>query len=402
MSAPTTASPSRPDADAPAEVSRRPRHRRMRGRPMLYTRYQDDQAPLGTPAKRLWLAVLLAGLLVAPAMVGREWESLLTLTFVYGIGAIGLNLVTGYAGQVSLGHAFFLGLGAYTAAVFGGSSAGGLVGFGLDIWVWLPMAGIIPALVGLAVGPIATRVRGLYLAIVTLGLVFIGEHVFREARSITGGLGTGRAAAQPIAFGFSFNRPSEVAGFTIDGSTKFYLLCLVLLIVFAVVSKNLARSKIGRAFAAVRDRDIAAEIMGVPLTRTKVIAFTISSFYAGICGALLGIATGGFIEPSFYGLLLSVNFLAMILIGGVSTLSGSLVGAAFVTLLPRLVQGLPDLLPGGLIQESSTLGRGLNVLQVEAILFGALIVVFLVVEPRGLYGVWVRIRNYWKAFPFSY
>lgn len=398
----STATPPRTSTPAlGTDEPRANRRPRLRGRPELYTRYEDDQAPLGTPTKRFWLALLLLALVIAPTQLERDWESLLTLVFVSGIGALGLNLVTGYAGQVSLGHAFFLGVGAYTGAVFGAESRG-LVGWGLDLWIWLPMAGIVPAVIGFAVAPIAGRLRGLYLAIVTLGLVFIGEHVFREARPITGGLGVGRSAASPEMFGFSFTDQSEVFGQTIDGSTKFYLLCLGLLVVFAVVAKNVARSKIGRAFAAVRDRDIAAEIMGVPLTRTKVIAFTISSFYAGICGGLLAVANGGFIEPSFYGLLLSVNFLAMILIGGVSTVSGSLMGAAFVTLLPRLVQGLPELVPGSLIQDSTTLGPGINILQLETILFGVLIVVFLAAEPRGLYGIWIRVRNYWKAFPFSY
>ena len=394
---PRTSTPAMGPVDEPTP-NRKPK---LRGRPELFTRYQDDQAPLGTPAKRFWVTLLLVALVLAPTQLERDWESLLTVAFVSGIGALGLNLVTGYAGQVSLGHAFFLGVGAYTGAVFG-AEGGQLVGLGLDMWIWLPMAGLVPALIGFVVAPIAGRLRGLYLAIVTLGLVFIGEHVFREARPITGGLGVGRSAAPAEIFGFSFTDRSEVFGQTIDGSTKFYLLCLFLLVVFAVVAKNVARSKIGRAFAAVRDRDIAAEIMGVPLTRTKVTAFTISSFYAGICGALLAIANGGFIEPSFYGLLLSVNFLAMILIGGVSTVSGSLMGAAFVTLLPRLVQGLPDLVPGGFIDESTTLGPGINVLQLETILFGVLIVVFLAAEPRGLYGIWIRVRNYWKAFPFSY
>lgn len=388
----------RPDTATDGAPNRRPR---LRGRPELYTRYEDDQAPLGTNARRVWVGILLLALVLAPLTFDRDLESLWTIVFVSGIGAIGLNLVTGYAGQVSLGHAFFLALGAYTGAVVGAESTT-LLGFGLDMWIWLPLAGIVPAFVGFLVGPVATRVRGLYLAIVTLGLVFIGEHIFREAVPITGGLGTGRAAAPAEMFGFSFTRPSEVFGRTIDGSTKFYLLCLFLLVVSAVVAKNLARSKIGRSFAAVRDRDIAAEIMGVPLTRTKVTAFTISSFYAGICGGLLAIANGGFIEPSFYGLLLSVNFLAMILIGGLSTVSGSLMGAVFVTLLPRFVQGVPELVPGGIINPGRTIGSGINVVQLETILFGVLIVAFLALEPRGLYGLWVRVRNYWKAYPFSY
>jgi branched-chain amino acid transport system permease protein len=262
------------------------------------------------------------------------------------------------------------------------------------------MAGIIPALVGLAVAPLASRVRGLYLAIVTLGLVFVGEHLFRELRSFTGGPGTGRRAARPEIFGFQLDRGGEIFGIDVPGHVRLYLFCLVICVVMAVVAKNLARSKIGRAFAAVRDRDIAAEIMGVPLMRTKVIAFTISSFYAGICGALLAVAVGGFISTEFYNLLLSVEFLAMILIGGVATISGSFMGAAFVVLLPRLVQNLAHYVPFITAREGG--GGLLTVFQLETILFGSLIVAFLILEPRGLYGLWLRVRNYWKAWPFSY
>jgi Branched-chain amino acid transport system / permease component len=165
-----------------------------------------------------------------------------------------------------------------------------------------------------------------------------------------------------------------------------------------VPAKNLARSAVGRAFAAVRDRDLAAEVMGVSLTRHKLIAFTISSFYAGIAGALLPTITG-FIEPGSFNLLLSVQFLAMILIGGVATLSGSLLGAAFVVLLPRLVEELPRFLP---FVTSQSTGGVLTTFQLQTLLYGVLIVVFLIAEPRGLFGIWVRARNYWRAWPFSY
>jgi branched-chain amino acid transport system permease protein len=170
--------------------------------------------------------------------------------------------------------------------------------------------------------------------------------------------------------------------------------------VMAVVAKNIARSKLGRAFAAVRDRDIAAEIMGVDLTRTKVAAFTISSFYAGIAGALLAIANGGRLETTAYNLLVSVNFLAIILIGGVATVAGTMMGALFVILLPRLVQEFPRFLP--FIEPGAAQTSGLNVFQTQTLLFGVFIVAFLALEPRGLYGLWIRVRNYWKAFPFSY
>lgn len=370
----------------------------MRGRPQLYTTYESDQAPLGTPAKRLWFGVLLAGSLLLPFAVTSELNALLATAFVSAIGAIGLNIVTGYAGQVSLGHAFFLGLGAYTAAVLSGPTDRDVVGFGLDMWVWLPAAGLLPALVGLIIAPVAARLKGLYLAIVTLGLVFLGDHLFREMRFLTGGPGTGRSAARLEMFGARLDQRAEFLGYTITREMKLYFIGLVALLVLAVFAKNLTRSAVGRAFAAVRDRDIAAEVMGVALTKYKVIAFAVSSFYAGICGALLSTVTG-FIEPSTFNLLLSVNFLAMILIGGVSTLSGSLLGAAFVVLLPRLVQEIPRVVP---FVEGQSTGGVITTFQLETLLFGVGIVAFMILEPRGLFGMWTRVRTYWRSWPFSY
>ncbi len=242
----------------------------------------------------------------------------LALGFAFAIGALGLNIVTGLAGQVSLGHAFFLGVGAYTAAAISGDPEGRTIGFGItNILVWLPAAGLAAALAGVLVAPLATRLRGLYLAIVTLGLVFIGEHIFGEWSDLTGGSGVGREGALPELFGYDFATDSAV--FTSD--QNFYLLMLVLLLVFALGARNLARSRTGRAFAAVRDRDMAAEMMAINLPRTKTLAFGISSFYAGCSGALI-YSVIGFFEPTSFSLLLSVQFIAMVLIGGAGTVSG--------------------------------------------------------------------------------
>jgi branched-chain amino acid transport system permease protein len=369
-----------------------------RGRPELYTEYAADQALLNTPGKRSSVGLLLALAVVAPFLLSRDITGLLGTAFIFAIGAIGLNLVTGYAGQVSLGHAFFVGLGAYTAAFVGSPATGTLRGLDLEMWVWLPAAGLVAAFVGFLVAPLAARVRGLYLAILTLGLVFIGEHLFKEMRTFTGGPGVGRRAAAPVLFGFDLSARQEVFGIDMTGQQLYYLFSLLMLVVFAVAARNLARSKAGRAFAAVRDRDIAAEVMGVPLVRTKVLAFTVSSFYAGICGGLLAVSYGQ-PTPENFNLTLSVIFLAMILIGGVATISGAITGAIVIQMLPRFVQWLSGYVPG--ISRGSQ-GGIVSVDQLEGMLFGVLIVVFLVVEPRGLFGLWLRVRNYWKAWPFSY
>jgi branched-chain amino acid transport system permease protein len=320
---------------------------------------------------------------------------------VYAIAGIGLNLVSGYAGQLSLGHAFFMGLGAYTAALLGGRPTSSIRGYELDLLIWLPLAGLVPALFAWIVAPLAARVKGLYLAILTLGLLFVGEHVFKEARWLTGGSGLGRAPADAVVLGFDLYARRTVLGRLIPAEGVFYLFCLLLLVVLGVMARNLARSRTGRAFAAVRDRDIAAEVMGVPLVRTKRLAFAISSFYAGIAGALLTVVLG-FTTPERWNLLLSIDFLAVVLIGGIATVTGPIAGAAFVVLMPRLIEIVARSLPSGLIATTVGAPGILNVFQLQRMLFGLLIVLFLVLEPRGLFGVWIRVRNYFKAWPFSY
>ncbi|MEV4355743.1 branched-chain amino acid ABC transporter permease [Nonomuraea sp. NPDC049625] len=370
------------------------RSRRVRGRPLLYTSYAQDMALLDTPAKRVWtgLLVLLAfGLAVL--LQDRSLE-VLAGAYALAIGAIGLNIVTGYAGQVSLGHAFFVAIGAYTAAAVSGPVDGERIGFGLaEIWIWLPAAGLVAAVAGVLVAPLATRLRGLYLAVVTLGLVFLGEHVFKEWQDLTGGPGVGREAAVPQLFGVRLDQDGPLG----TREQSLYVLMLALLVVLALAARNLARSRVGRAFAAIRDRDIAAEVIGVPLTRYKVLAFGISSFYAGCAGGLL-YTISGYVEPGSFSLLLSVQFIAMVLIGGVATVSGSIAGALFISLLQPLTRALPALVP--FVSADTTLTP--NVFQVETVLYGLLIVVFLIFEPRGLFGLWIRVRNYWKSWPFSY
>lgn len=368
--------------------------RPMRGRPTFYRSYAQELSLFNTRPKQIWVGVILLVALLIPFMVSDPTLQTLAMAFAFGIGALGLNVVTGLAGQVSLGHAFFLGVGAYTASAISGDPEGRTIGLGItSMLVWLPAAGIAAALAGVIVAPLATRLRGLYLAIVTLGLVFIGEHIFREWSDLTGGAGVGREAATPELFGYHFNEDTSM--FTEE--QNLYLLLLVLLLVFALAARNIARSKIGRSFMAVRDRDMAAEMMAINLPRTKTLAFAISSFYAGCSGALIFMITG-FFDPASFNLLLSVQFIAMVLIGGAGTVSGALMGALFISLLPTLTRELPNYLPFISSQVTDTP----NIFQLQSILYGLLIVGFLLFEPRGLFGIWIRIRNYWKGWPFSY
>jgi branched-chain amino acid transport system permease protein len=394
----------------------------MRLRPGLVTDYRSDAAVFRSVTQRIWFGLLLAAAVylggggsLGPIRLSSDITMLLVYALFASIGALGLNIVTGMAGQVSLGHAFFLGLGAYTAAVLGGveqtrqvmDPATGqqvtevvLRGFGLDMLIWLPAAGIIAALAGLIVAPVATRLRGLYLAFVTLGLVFLGEHIFREAKTLTGGAGNGRPTAEHRMLGFRFDEDGEVFGLWMSKQQKLFFLGLFLLIVMGLAAKNLFRSRVGRALAAIRDRDIAAEMMGIPLGRYKLIAFTISSFYAGIAGALFWAVVGRLTAEGF-NFLLSIKYIAMILIGGVATVSGSIMGAFFIVFLPKVVEWLAGL--PGLSQVISKDPAGMiNTFQFEQILFGLFIVGFLILEPMGLYGIWIRVRNYWKGWPFSY
>ncbi|MGH3650872.1 MAG: branched-chain amino acid ABC transporter permease [Acidimicrobiia bacterium] len=411
----------------------------MRGRPLLHTSYQSDQAMLDTWTKKVMTGLFVVFLILVPLgivpgfqfLAETDWLRLLATVCIFAIGALGLNILTGLAGQISLGHAFFMGLGAYTAAWLG-APPGALVGMGLPIWIWLPAAGLVAALVGVAVGPTAVRVRGLYLAFVTLGLVFIGEYLFRRFVTITGGSQSGRTFPvfevklwKEEAPFISFATDAPWFGFQVPEQAKTFYFLLALTVVFVVLAKNLQRTRVGRAFQSIRDRDIAAEIMGVEETRYKLTAFGISSFYAGVAGALFASFVGRMV-PEAWSLFLSVEFIAIVLIGGAGVVSGAILGTVFVIILPRIVEdftswlasyvvagegifvpvadlfvstGLGD---GGLVNTQAGVAPGLGVAQVNLVLYGLLIIGFLIFEPLGLYGIWLRIRNYWKGWPFTY
>jgi branched-chain amino acid transport system permease protein len=366
----------------------------VRGRPQLRTTYAQEVALFDSGTKRNTVIALVVLGLSTPFLLEDPDLQKVALACGAAIGAIGLNLITGYAGQVSLGHAFFLAVGAYTAAAISGDPDGRTIGFGVtEILIWLPAAGLAAAVAGVLVAPLAVRLRGLYLAIVTLGLVFIAGHVLTEWSDLTGGSNVGRPAAVPVLFGYRLDQTDDV--FTRD--QKLFLLMFVLLVIFALAARNLARSKVGRAFTAIRDRDIAAGVMGVNLTKYKTIAFAISSFYAGCAGALLYTASG-FVDAGSFNIGLSVQYIAMVLIGGAGTVSGSILGAFFIILLEPITRELPGFVP--FLSGDPT--QTPNVFQLETVLYGVLIIVFLIFEPRGLYGLWLRARNYWKSWPFSY
>jgi branched-chain amino acid transport system permease protein len=332
-------------------------------------------------------AVVAAVLVALP--FGLPPGQLATAVFVLitAIGAVGLNVVTGYAGQISLGQAFFMAVGAYTGAVLG-------MDHGVNGLVWIPAGGALAALMGALIGPTALRLRGFYLAIVTIGLVFIGQHILFNVASISGGEQGRRFPAVTLGpLDFASPEPPTVAGVTLTGNQLYYLLALLLLALSLAYVANLRRTRLGRAMLALRERELAAAVMGVDVARTKVAAFTISSFLAGICGALYAAYLSD-TQPATWDLTLSVQFVAAIIVGGMGTVVGPVLGAAVVFALPSVIQTLPIVSEGGV-------GVGLSPGELSAILYGLLIILFLVVEPRGLAGLGARLGSLLRSRPAS-
>lgn len=358
----------------------------------LVRSYAQDLRLFGTPWARAGLVALLLGLLVLPTIVQDDfWLSVLIYAGITAIGAIGLNLLTGYSGQISLGHAFFVAAGAYCTGVVGGQ-------LGLPLPVWLLAAALLGALIGLVIGPFALRLRGLYLAIVTLGLVFIGEHLWRNLDGITGG-NSGTSVPAPASLGPVDFSDLSLFGESYSRNQGWFWLVWGMVLVVALLGKNLARTRPGRAMQAVRDRDQAAEVIGVRAGRYKVGAFAVSSAMTAVAGALYG-SYQQFVSPDEWTLLLSIQYIAIIIVGGLGTIFGSVLGALFIGALPALIERYSDAIPG---VATTVGGEGfISVFALNQAIFGLLIVLFLIFEPYGLAGIWLRVKAYFKAWPFSY
>jgi branched-chain amino acid transport system permease protein len=307
------------------------------------------------------------------------WGSdyMLAMACIVGIhvtATLGLNLTTGNAGLISLSHGAFLGVGCYTVAWLGR--------FGVPFWLTLPAAGLVTAALGLVVGLPSLRVKGIYLAVATLAAHFILTFVFREWDAVTGGV-PGTSIPRAKLFGFEF----------IGDRRNFYLIFIVAFGA-ALGARNLARSHFGRAFVAVRERDFSAEILGVHLLRTKLLAFAIGAFYAGVAGGLLGYFYGA-ITPEYFVLTLSVFYLAAVIVGGLGTVLGSVLGALFMTFVPEVLR---------LVAHTSSQwfpGVAGLLLPMGQVVFGILIIGFLVFEPHGLAAIWARIRRVFHLWPFK-
>ncbi len=379
--------------------------------------YREDMALFPDRVQKFWLVALLAVLLLYPFATRWSWVPVLSSSrefwltiavtvLIAATGALGLNLLSGFAGQISLGHAFFIGVGAFVGATIaqepGVATLSGVEfwGMGLPWWVAVIGGGLVAAVIGVAVGPTAVRLRGLYLSLVTLALVFFGQFLFLApaVENITGAA-RGRSAP-PVSLAL----PGQEQPFlNLSDKEELYFAALILALVSYMIGKNLARSRVGRAFQATRDRDIAAEVIGVNVTWAKLVAFGISSFFAGAAGVLLGVFLGNPLGSNFgggEGLILSVEYVAMIVIGGIGTILGAALGAVFVVGLPEVVNYLAQ--QGWLPFVAETGSGSFDTTAFSIVLFGLFIVLFLVFEPYGLYGLWLRARNYWKGWPFSY
>lgn len=342
------------------------------------------------------LLVALALMLIAPVFVEEFWLRTGFAAFGAIIGAIGLNLLVGTTGQLSLAHAFFLAVGAITY-VFVSGEPGGTVettdGLGLPPVVGMLLGVVLAGVAGLVFSPIAARLRGIYLGVASLGLVFIGQHVLNTWTSVTGGF-NGRTTPQFNLLGFSFgsdNPPLTVLGVPFNAPERLWYLGLFLAIAAYIFAKNLLRSRPGRALQTLRDSEVAAAVMGVDVQRYKARVFLVSSMYAGLAGVLYALSIGS-VAPESFALDLSVLYLAMIVLGGLGSVGGAALGAIFVSALPLVFQQYADSLP--LVSDVGE--GGVNAGQAARLLFGLAIVLVVVFEPAGLAGLSRRFRRQGK------
>jgi len=336
----------------------------------LKTTYIQDISLFANRNAVLSYSVLIVVLLLVPAMLGEFYVGELGGVFIFAIAGVGLMVLTGYTGLVNLGQAAFLGIGAYTNSV--------LMTKGVPFIITLPLAGLMSALFGVLLALPTMRMTGFYLAIATLAFGSIIGTVFQKWTSVTGGFD-----------GFAVPTPS-IFGFAIEGTNGVYYLSLAVLIFSIWLAINILRSPVGRAMVAIRDSEISAQSMGINLTLYKTISFAISSGITGVAGALFAHYVR-FLAPDSFDILLSIQFVTIIFVGGLGSLHGAIFGALFVRLLPQLIAIVRDDLPFGI-------GRlpGL-----EPSLFGLVLVLVILFQPGGLNGMWLKFKAWFQEFPFK-
>jgi len=328
-----------------------------------------------------WSLIFLAALALFPLSGGNYYCYLLNLIAIHAIVAIGLNILVGYTGQVSLGHAGFFAIGAYTCAML-------YAVYHLPFLIVLPLAGFLSAAFGFLLGLPALRLEGPYLAIATMGFgmavtQFIGHWEFLGGR-------------------MGINIPQlEILVWQFKADKEIYYPIMIITIILTIAARNVVKTRVGRALVAIRDNDIAAETIGVNLAYYKTLAFAISAFYTGIAGALVAFVLG-FISPENFNLMLSIFFLAMVVVGGLGSIPGSIAGAALLTVIQIRLSAVQDLwLVGPLLVDISE--RWMNVgglANIQNITLGLILVLIMIFEPLGLYGFWLRTKLYWRTWPF--
>jgi len=339
--------------------------------------YREDERIFRTRFKRAWFVIFLILVATTPLYANEYHYFIMNLILVNLIGAIGLQLLFGFTGLLSLGHAAFMGVGAYTSALL-------ITKFGCPFGLSILFAGLMAALFGVIVGIPSLRIKGFYLMVATLAFQFVIEYVIIHWDNVTRGI-RGIELPTPLFFGIS-----------LETNRAFFLFLFVLTGFLMWGAKNITRSKIGRAFIAVRDNDVSAEIIGIPIFRYKLLSFAISSFYAGIAGALYAGLLRAAI-PEDYIFLNSIIFLAMVLVGGLGILVGTVFGVIFITLVPILLDLIVSYL-AVVYDPNITILLG----PMKEFVFGGLIILFILFEPEGLVGVWIRVRDYFKIWPLPY
>jgi branched-chain amino acid transport system permease protein len=345
------------------------------------TSYAADQRIFPIRQDRIGMGLILAAAFVVLPIIGNDyWFGAILIPFlILSLAALGLNILTGYAGQLSLGSAAFMAVGAFAAFNLM------LRVPGMPLLAAFALAGLVSAAVGLVFGLPSLRIKGFYLAVTTLAAQFFIEWALTKFGWFSNHNPSGVISAQKMV----------ILGYRFDTPVRRYVLTLGLVAVLALAAKNMVRSRLGRAWMAVRDMDVAAEVIGIPMLRTKLLAFAVSSFYCGVAGALWAFAYLGTVEPQAFDLTRSFQILFMIIIGGVGSVLGAFLGAAFIVLLPIFLNVtthalLPARMSGGL---SSNL---------ELIVFGALIIFFLAVEPHGLARLWQIGKEKLRLWPFPH
>ena len=333
------------------------------------TRYDRDIDLAKHGGHRFWYGLLILVLLAAPWWLEDYGLAQLTFVLIYGIVGLGLMVLAGFTGLFSIGHAAFLGVGAYTQAV--------LAAQGWPFPFSLAAAAALSALVGAVVGLPALRVKGIYLGIATLAFGFIVEEVLARWESVTGG-NAGLSVGNVKMFGW-----------TADSASSFYFVCLVIAIASTLVVLNLLRSPTGRAFVAIRDSEVSAQSMGIHLAYYKTLSFSISAALAGIGGALYAHMIR-FLSPDQFNIIQSIDLLLMVVIGGLGSVHGAFLGAAFLIGMPQAISALKDLLPAFIGQAPG----------LKSVIYGAVLIGFVLFEPMGLYGRWFKLRTWIQLFPF--